>query len=62
MEQAEKLQQEDKLEDALGHCDSIKAYLNEHGPATDQVRAWYAEAGDLTKVLGEADDPSVPAA
>ncbi len=62
LEQAKKLQQAEQLHDALGHCDSIKAFLNEHGPASDQVKAWYAEAEDLSKVLSEASGSSVPAA
>ncbi|MEN8179500.1 MAG: pyruvate-flavodoxin oxidoreductase [Pseudomonadota bacterium] len=62
MEQARKLQEEDELHGALGHCNSVKTFLNEHGPVSSQVKAWFAEAEELRKVLSEARDSSAPAA
>ncbi|MDJ0806254.1 MAG: pyruvate-flavodoxin oxidoreductase [Gammaproteobacteria bacterium] len=61
MEQARHFQDEDKLHDALGHCNSVKTFLNEHGPDNSQVKAWYAEAETLRKTLSEVQDSSASA-
>lgn len=59
---AKEMQEQDQLHGALGHCNSIKTFLTEHGPANNQAKAWFAEAEELRKsLLSKASDLSTPA-
>lgn len=62
IEQAKSLHEENRVHEALGHCNSIKTFLKEHGPSSDQVKGWYDEAEELRKALSEPGDSSAPAA
>ena len=55
MEQAVRLRQAGRLHDALTHCNRVRTFVHEYGPANEQVKAWYAEAEVMRKELREAE-------
>lgn len=61
-QEARRLLGSDESKRAIRHCGSIKSFLSQYGPATQQVKTWYEETETLQSELEAAIDDSAPAA